>query len=75
MKIIIILLTLICLNVKAETYYLDESPIEDLNLRIEEKTKYKWYKEKRIEAYFLEDTALEPFTLKENQSYYTAYSE
>lgn len=75
MKIIIILLTLICLNVKAETYYLDERPIEDLNLRIEEKTKYKWYKEKRIEAYFLEDTALEPFILKENQSYYTAYSE
>lgn len=75
MKIILLLLILIGTRVNAETYYLDEKPIDNLNLRIETTKKYRWYQNERIEAFFLEGTNNDFFTLKdEKKYYYTPYS-
>lgn len=73
MKKILILLILIIPCVKAETYYLDEKPITDLKLNIEETKKYRWYQTEKIEAFFLEGTNPKNF-LPTNKYYYTAYS-
>lgn len=75
MKIILLLLILMGVKVKAETFYLEEMPINNLNLRIEETKKYRWYQNERLESFFLEGTNTDFFSLKdEKKYYYTAYS-
>ena len=53
--IFLILILFISINVKAKTYGLEYKPIETLDLKTEETKKYRFYKESKIEAYFIEN--------------------
>ena len=72
--IFLVFLVLFKIEVKAKTYGLEYKPIETLDLKVEEVKKYRFYKENKIEAYFIEDD--NPLGFKKQDSFkYTDYSE
>ena len=72
--IFLILILFISINVKAKTYGLEYKPIETLDLKTEETKKYRFYKESKIEAYFIENENPNGFQ-KQSSFKYTDYSE
>lgn len=76
-KILKLFLFLLIFNftfVFASSYGIKYEPIENLDLKVEETKKYRFYKEEKIEAFFLEDEEPNGFN-KTNNFYYTDYSE
>ncbi len=72
--IFLIFLVFIEIKVTAKTYGIDYKPIESLDLKVEEIKKYKFYKEHKVNAYFIENENPDIFK-KQNDFYYTDYSE
>lgn len=61
-------------RIKAKTYGIEYRPIETLDLKVAEVKKYKFYKENKISAYFIENENPDIFQKRDNY-YYTDYSE
>ena len=70
----LVLLLFLAVKVKAKVYGVEYKPIENLDLKIEEVKKYKFYKENKIEAYFIEGENPSIFE-KQTEYYDTDYSE
>ena len=62
------------IKISAKTYGIEYKPIETLDLKVDEIKKYRFYKERKISAYFIEDENPDIFK-KKNDYYYTDYSE
>ena len=72
--ILLIFPILIITKVMAKSYGLEYKPIENLDLKVEEVKKYHFYKENKIEVYFIEEENPSIFK-KQNNYYFTNYSE
>lgn len=70
----LVLLTFINSGANAKTYGIEYKPIETLDLKVEETKKYRFYKENKIQAYFIENENPTGFK-KQNSFKYTDYSE
>jgi len=73
-KILLLMVLIFCINIKAKNYGIDYMPIENLDLKTEEIKKYHFYKENKINAYFIEGENPNIFK-KTSDYYYSDYSE
>ncbi len=71
---LIIILLIFVTKVIAKNYGIEYRPIEELNLKVDEIKKYRFYKESKISAYFIEDEN-PTFFEKKDDFYYSDYSE